>query len=205
VTPCLILIRHGEVESAWKKICYGAMDVPLSESGMESSTRLADRIVADFNPRYVFHSGLHRTKFLASEIASRSTNRPELIVDTRLQERYYGDWQGKSWDEVFGSDPDHFHDLIEQPETYRPPRGETTSEMQSRITSWLRHVEYLTSDCQSWPIVAITHSGPIAAACGHLLKLHARDWGPWTLSNLQAVMFDHLGIDGPVSPRKVHA
>jgi len=197
--PYLILIRHGEVEIEWKKICYGAMDVPLSETGIENSIRLAEQLCIEFQPRYIFHSGLQRTKFLASQIARCSLGNPEPIEDTRLQERDYGDWQGKSWDEVFASDPDHFHDLIEKPETYRPPQGETTSEMQARIVTWLHQIASLANNPQSSPIIAVTHSGPIAAACGHLLNLHARHWSPWTIRNLHYVAIDKMTCNALIS------
>ena len=199
--PSLILIRHGEVEPAWKSICYGAMDVPLSEFGIQASIRVADQACRAFQPRLVIHSGLRRTEFLASEISKRCLADCNLMEDARLRERNYGDWQGKTWDEVYASDPEHFHDLIEKPETYRPPHGETTYELQQRMAAWLVQIAATSRDGIQAPIIAITHSGPIAAACGHLLNLHAMDWSPWTIRCLQAVFVDQLSCDQPTQCR----
>ena len=192
MTPSLILIRHGEVEPAWKSICYGAMDVPLSEFGIQESIRVADQVCREFQPRLVIHSGLRRTEFLASEISKRCLADCGVIEDVRLRERNYGEWQGKTWDEVYASDPEHFHDLIGKPETYRPPHGETTNELQRRMAAWLEQIAATSRDGIRAPIIAITHSGPIAAACGQLLNLHAMEWSPWTIRCLQAVFVDQL-------------
>ncbi|MCG8652772.1 MAG: histidine phosphatase family protein [Pirellulales bacterium] len=184
----LLLIRHGEVQSHWKNICYGAMDVPLSQVGLQRSIQLANQLARQVRATKIFHSGLSRTHRLAEEIAARQASEIELIEDKRLQERNYGDWQGKSWDETYASDPNHFHDLIEKPETYRPPGGETTAEMQRRGAEWFSQQLETTGADKPERIIAVSHSGPIAALAGHLLSLHARDWGPWMIGNLEMVV-----------------
>jgi broad specificity phosphatase PhoE len=144
-------------------------------------------MVVSSPPQAVFHSGLSRTRFLADEIACRAGREVRVIQDTRLRERDYGDWQGQSWQDAYHSDPKHFHDLIQKPETYRPPGGESTAEMQSRAAGWLRQTAEQPPTSRSGPIIAITHSGPIAAIAGHLLNLHATEWEPWTIGTLEAI------------------
>ena len=116
----LILIRHAEVEQQWQKICYGALDVPLSEQGIIASRLCAERLEASEAPTFVFHSGLTRTKILAHFIAERFCG-ATLTADERLRERNYGQWQGQSWDDAYASDPEHFQNLVDRPDTYRPP------------------------------------------------------------------------------------
>lgn len=195
----ILLIRHAEVDSAWKGICYGSLDVPLSPRGMSDSRDFAEAIHAwlqentsatsAFVPTLVVHSGLTRTASLAEAIVSRIG--PEkvwsqsAIADERLKERNYGRWQGESWDSAYNSDPEHFHDLVDQPDTYRPPAGETTTEMQRRIVSWYEDIPKQFPGCR---IIAVSHSGPIAALAGHLLKLPANRWTPWIISNLESIV-----------------
>jgi broad specificity phosphatase PhoE len=175
------LIRHAEVAVPWKGICYGGMDVPLSPSGIEASRDLVANWPA--RPEHVVHSGLTRTRVLANMFVDRFPGLT-MIEDDRLRERDYGSWEGKTWNEIFDSDPEHFHDLIEQPDTYRPPGGETTSEMQARITNWyFEHREQF----HEGSMIAISHSGPIAALCGAILELPANQWSPWTIANLQRI------------------
>ena len=118
-------------------------------------------------------------------LAEACGGRVPVIADARLRERHYGQWQGRSWDEAYASDPDNFIGLIEAPDTYRPPGGETTSEMQQRIVQW--YEQCLPRHRSTGPTIAISHSGPIAALVGHLQCLHARDWQPWTIGNLESV------------------
>lgn len=179
----VILIRHAEVDPKWKPICYGAMDVPLSAEGFFACAGLAGAVSNDLQPTAIYHSGLMRTKHLADLIGGFFAT-VSVTSDHRLRERNYGDWQGKTWDNVFQSDPDRFHDLIEDPDHYRPPGGETTTELQARVVEWFDDLCQIPSPST---IIAVSHSGPIAALAGHCLGLHARLWEPWTIGNLQAV------------------
>ncbi len=183
------LIRHAEVEAVWKKICYGQMDVPLSTPGRFASQTFAELLPREEKPIVVFHSGLSRTRVLADAIAARWSPTIPVRSDARLLERNYGQWQGKSWDEIFAADPEHFHDLVEHPETYRPASGETTTEMQQRMVEWYQSLNSYQHDgpAPSPLILAISHSGPIAALAGYVYGAHARDWQPWMVGYLEAL------------------
>lgn len=179
----VVLIRHAEVEPAWKSICYGALDVPLSAPGIQASRCCAEQIDARVAPARIYHSGLGRTEQLAGLIAERFPG-VSLVSDPRLRERNYGRWQGLTWDAAYGSDPEHFHDLIDQPDTYRPPDGETTSEMQRRVVQWYQEI---TASPFYGRIIAVSHSGPIAALAGHLVGAAANQWQPWMLRYLESI------------------
>jgi broad specificity phosphatase PhoE len=185
----VILIRHAEVMHDWKSRCYGAMDVPLSQAGILASQQRADELALGPAPVRILHSGLQRTQRLAAMIGEHFPATPIIEVPA-LRERDYGGWQGKNWDEVYASDPD-FHNVIHQPDTYRPPGGETTREMQVRVVSWFESL--LSPESSDWlvsgPIIAISHSGPMAALAGHCLELHATEWGPWMVRYLDALHF----------------
>ncbi|TWU15287.1 histidine phosphatase family protein [Allorhodopirellula heiligendammensis] len=177
------LIRHGEVEPQWKSICYGAMDVPLSPAGQAAGQTLAAAIGQQSRADFVFHSGLSRTASLAKMIAVHFPS-ARVIEDDRLRERDYGDWQGATWDRVYHSDPENFNGLVDDPDNYRPPGGETTTEMQSRVVQWfgdLGRIDHATK------VIAVSHSGPIAALAGYCHNLHASEWQPWMLKNLEAI------------------
>jgi len=202
--PEVILIRHAEVALDWKLRCYGAMDIPLSAAGVVQSQQLADEFATKSPPIRIFHSGLQRTKCLASMLGEHFPTVP-IIESTALRERDYGWWQGKSWDEVYASDP-NFHDVIHQPKTYRPAGGETTYEMQQRVVAWFESlwldpfcIPDDPTDMGSGPVIAISHSGPMAALAGHCLELPATEWGPWMVKHLEALHFhkqpDSLKVD----------
>jgi broad specificity phosphatase PhoE len=179
----VVLIRHAEVEPKWKGICYGSMDVSLSKAGIDASHLL----VASWSvrPRFIVHSGLKRTKMLAEMFMDRFPSL-SLFEDQRLRERNFGQWEGRSWDAIFETNPD-FHDLVHQPDTYRPPDGETTTEVQERAVEAFESLGFLddgqVESCLG-PILAISHSGPIAGLAGHFLELPPSEWTPWMVGYL---------------------
>ncbi len=177
-----ILVRHGAISSQWKGICYGCQDVPLCDRWMAESDTLV-RQLASLRPTAVFHSGLSRSSWLAERIRACGNQQDttcEILEDIRLRERDFGEWEGKTWDEVYASDPDNFHGLIDKPDTYRPPGGETTTELQRRVVQWHEDCNQRDSLVPR-TVIAITHSGPIAALAGHLLSLSPEHWSPWML------------------------
>ena len=198
----ILLIRHAEVSACWKGICYGAMDVSLSDAGRAASDQLAEKLFHSCKPRVVYHSGLSRTRYLANQIAVLGEGKIAVHEDARLLERNYGLWQGLTWDAIYASDPDHFHDLIQKPDSYRPPEGETTSEMQRRMIDWLNDQQ-----SNNYPIVVISHSGPIAAIVGYLQRRHATEWDSFMTRNLEVVYLQRYGkeyepwrVDRRISP-----
>jgi len=136
-------------------------------------------------PRASHHRGqapFPKTQILTSRVISSNQYTEQLPIreEHRLRERNFGDWEGKSWDAAYASDPDNFHGLIDKPDTYRPPGGETTTELQCRVVQWFE--DFVAQDLGSAStVIAVTHSGPIAALVGHLLHLAPRDWSPWLL------------------------
>jgi broad specificity phosphatase PhoE len=168
-------------------------DAPLSWNGISESRMFAERFLMKWGSEVVanspqahlivFYSGLQRTETLANALVE-TFGFEKALVDTRLRERNYGQWQGKSWDDAYNSDPEHFHDLVDRPDTYRPPDGETTTEMQQRIVSWYEEISTRFTGAE---IVAVSHSGPIAALAGHILHLAANQWSPWIIGNLESI------------------
>ncbi len=196
----VILIRHAEVAARWKSICYGAMDVELSEAGHESCRSVAEQWSKRPHPYRIYHSGLQRTETLARMIGRHFPSVP-IISDERLRERNYGQWQGKTWDEVYEADP-NFHNLIHHPDDYRPPAGETTTEMQTRVVNWF-HAVSRAGDNET--IVAISHSGPIAALAGFCLAIPATNWDPWMVKYLDALYFIPHAINGDTTVTRAAA
>ncbi len=98
----LILIRHGQ--SVWnaKNLFTGWIDVELSEKG-EAEAKRAGELLKDAGlyPAICYTSYLKRAIHTA-QIALRELNWEHIDVlrSWKLNERHYGDWQGKNKDEV---------------------------------------------------------------------------------------------------------
>jgi broad specificity phosphatase PhoE len=163
----LILVRHAEVAARYHGVCYGQSDIELSSTGVEQSESLAGQL-AELDPAVVIHSGLKRTQLLAEFLANR-TGAPLNRCDA-IRERNFGDWELQSWDEIYKNTDGDIDRMVTEPESFRPPAGETTFEMRDRVVQWFQSLP------QSSLVVAITHGGPIAALCGYLEGLPVEDW-----------------------------
>jgi 2,3-bisphosphoglycerate-dependent phosphoglycerate mutase len=97
MTSTLILVRHGE--STWNSLNLftGWVDVPLSEKGQREAARAGELLKErDLLPD-ILHTSLLRRAIATAQIALDVADRHWIPVkrDWRLNERHYGDLQGK--------------------------------------------------------------------------------------------------------------
>ena len=137
----LILVRHPK-PLCEKGICYGRLDLECEpEALLEAVQKLAILAPASHT------SPARRARELATRLG------PQLIVDDRLQELDFGDWEGRRWQDLGREAIDAWHRGL--PDS-APPNGETLTAMAERCASWLKSLQPSES-----PILAITHAGPI--------------------------------------------
>ena len=167
----IYLVRHTAVASHWVGRCYGQSDVGLSREGRVAARALAMRIVA-LQPRRLIASPLRRARYLAG-VVRREGCALDLVVEPRLAECHFGDWEGLSWDAIYAATGDAMMGMLAEPATFRPGKsGETTYEVRDRAMAWLREVETKSDGVT----VAICHGGPIAAILGTLQDRPVVDW-----------------------------
>jgi broad specificity phosphatase PhoE len=85
-------IRHGETDWNVERRLQGSSDIPLNAKGREQA-HLAAQNTADLPIEIIVSSPLSRALETA-EIINTNFN-VELIVDDRLAEKHYGDFEGK--------------------------------------------------------------------------------------------------------------
>lgn len=160
----LILVRHPPIDPDWKGRCYGQSDVALADDDV---TCLVETL-ASCSPTIVWHSGLIRTHRVAASLTTKTG--AEIREDPRLRERHFGEWEGRTWDDIYAETGSAMNGMVEQPATWKPPGGETTFQLRDRIVAW--HNEIDTSERH----IAITHGGPIAAFIGTLRNVSPSEW-----------------------------
>lgn len=163
----LILVRHARVADCYRGICYGRSDVPLGPEGIEESARLAE-IMSGLPIRHLITSGAARARALAERIAERTGL--TMTIEPALLERDFGAWEMRSWDAIYQEVGDALSGLIHEPETFRPPGGETTGELRDRVISWYERRP------RTGLTVVVAHGGPIAAIRGTLAGKAPVDW-----------------------------
>jgi len=167
MTPEVVFVRHARVADRYQGVCYGRSDVPLGPEGVEESRRLAERL-SRLPIRHLVSSGAARTRVLAEQIAERTGL--EIVVEPALLERDFGTWELRTWEAIYEEVGDAMQGLIREPDTYRPPGGETTNELRDRALSW--YARRPTGGL----VVVVTHGGPIAAIRGSLAGKRPVDW-----------------------------
>lgn len=146
----LYFVRHVQpaIEAG---TCYGQLDVPLPTGYKDVHQKIAMEIgIVD----KVYTSPLQRCRLLAQTLSD------EFIIDERLKELNFGDWEGLKWDAIDRAAMDHWgtHYIITG-----PPGGESLQQLTQRLETFLQELPKLNR------IVIVTHAGVIRAA-RHLLE-----------------------------------
>lgn len=135
----LILIRHGQSEYNLKNIFTGWLDVALTEKGVEEA-RAAGRQLKKLGvkPALAYTSALQRAqKTLTLVLEELGLDMP-ITKDEALNERHYGDLQGKNKAETaaeFGEDQVH---IWRRSFDVPPPNGESLKDTAARTLPYFR-------------------------------------------------------------------
>lgn len=154
----LHLIRHPRPDVA-AGVCYGQSDVGLAECAATVAARLRPLLPE----RFALHaSPLARARLLAAELG-------QPILDDRLKEMHFGDWELRPYSELGAAVDDWVHD----PLGFCAPGGESGQVMAARVLQWL---EALLDTKPDRPVVVVAHGGPLRTIAGHLLGLLPERW-----------------------------
>lgn len=144
------LLRHGETEGGARY--WGGIDVALSSTGW----RQMRSAVAGRSWDLIVSSPVRRCAAFADALAQ------ELGVccrkEANLREMTFGEWEGRSAEEVMQTDSERLRRFWSDPSAYTPPGGEPLVQLYSRVmAAWQR----IVTDQDTGRVLIVTHSGPI--------------------------------------------
>ncbi|WP_052329707.1 histidine phosphatase family protein [Thermicanus aegyptius] len=151
-----IWVRHGRTAANVMKRYIGHLDEPLDEVGVDQADRLAEAF-RDFPITRIYSSDLRRAQATASAIAQVHQQNP--ILTPALRELNFGDWEGKSYEEIAHSDALLLSRWLANPCEIAPPNGERLEELGARFDRWLR--SELGQMQEEGTYLFVTHGGPI--------------------------------------------
>ena len=98
MTYTLVLLRHGESEWNALNLFTGWVDVPLSQKGRDEAVRGGELLAQEGVLPDVVHTSLLRRAIMTANLALDAADRHWIPVKRswRLNERHYGDLQGKN-------------------------------------------------------------------------------------------------------------
>lgn len=165
MTARLILLRHGRTGLSGRYV--GSTDVPLSEEGRRQIMGLRPAFAA---------MGIDSLMTSPMRRCTESLDLLELDLPRRLdhdlREIDFGRWEGRTFAEIEGMDPELVRQWMQGGHEFRFPQGEGMAEFAARIEA-LRN-RLLAMDDQT--LLLVTHGGVIRALICALLGLPLKNY-----------------------------
>lgn len=152
----VVFIRHSSL-AVPRGVCYGFSNIDVSHNFSIEADNL-QRNLTGFVPDLVVSSPLQRCVKLA---VCTFDIEPEINLD--LKEVNYGDWEGKTWEEinVKGDNLWMYANVNNQ-----PPNGESFADLLKRV---VKQVEVILNRPEE-KIAVVCHGGVIRSVLSHLLN-----------------------------------
>ena len=167
----LLLVRHGETTWNAENRVQGQTDSPLSDLGIAQARCLAERL-KDESIHAAYSSDLSRAVETGRIIAE--PHGLEVARCSELREADYGDWTGRTMDEVRANWPDDYHNHLHDPANARIPGGESALELMARVHSFAKE----TAERHIAENVLIAgHGGSVRGILCGILDCVGRLWG----------------------------
>lgn len=126
------IVRHTSVQLDGNTTCYGNTDVDV-RSTFEEEAAVTKRTLEGLSFDGVYSSPLQRAYKLACYCGY-----PDAILDDRLREMNFGDWEERDWVDILptleGSEGDFFDRFLTEP----VPGGESLQDQYERVVDFLR-------------------------------------------------------------------
>jgi alpha-ribazole phosphatase len=151
----LCLLRHPEPEASARGRCYGALDVALSPDGIRQAHAVANAL-ANETFAAIYTSPRQRCSQAAEILAVGRHCTMETVP--ALRELDFGEFEGRSYDEIAAIYPDVYQQWMERPTETQFPGGETFREMYARV---IATTQELRSRHAGESIALVTHGGVI--------------------------------------------
>jgi alpha-ribazole phosphatase len=160
------LIRHGEPVGGRAYRGHN-IDDPLSDKGWQ---QMRDAVGNHCPWTHIISSPLLRCKAFAGELASR--HGLPLSIDDRLREVGFGEWEGKTPDELMQQRLTEYNAFYADPVHNRPPGAEDLDTFIERVTA---AYQQLAEQHVRQHVLVVAHAGVIRAVIAHVL--HAKPLG----------------------------
>ena len=150
------ILRHTRA-AVKEGTCYGQSDVPLASTFEDEAKKLKKKLQTNFDA--VYTSPSQRCAKLAAILAET-----DYIVDHRLMEMDFGNWENKQWEDLSGQILDTWmKDFV----NIKAENGESLVDLNERVVSFLD--DLLKSRYEK--VLVISHSGVIRCIMAYILEI----------------------------------
>lgn len=174
----LILARHGETAWNARHIFQGRTDLPLNENGKVQAQAIAQQL-RPLTIDQLISSDLLRASQTAEIIAASHTAHPQIMLDERLREISFGQWEGLDENRINEVLPGEMNSWRSDPD-FVPSGGESASQAMERVNTLLAE---LREGMDGKTIVLVSHGGILQALICRAMDIKPRFWWPFHLYN----------------------
>ncbi|MFC1697953.1 histidine phosphatase family protein [Nanoarchaeota archaeon] len=161
----LTIVRHGETNENVEGIFHGHFEATLSEDGLEQIDLLAKRLRLQYFNK-IYSSDLDRAKKTAQRLKIHHPTAPISYLD-KLREKYCGEWEGKTMDELGLNDPKYVNKPWPEPKD-----GETIDQIMLRAKEFYDHLKKTHEDDN---ILVVAHGGFNTALIANIMDISFMD------------------------------
>lgn len=153
----IFLVRHGITDWNQQGKIQGHLDPVLNKIGVQQANQ-AKITLQNINIDEIYSSDSLRA-FQTAEIIDE-VQEATIHPDKRLRERFYGDWQGLTWDEIRVLYPEKVAKMKLDPINTNPTAGESLKEVFVRVESFFQD-KILKEKGSPKSITIVSHNTPI--------------------------------------------
>ena len=159
------MVRHGKTPSTGKLLPGRAKGLHLSDTGIQEALVVAERLSKIKKVAAIYASPLERARETAAPIAKAL--KQKVIINKGLLECDFGDWTGEELAKLMKLP--EWSNVQRAPSTFRFPKGESFTEMQTRMVSTL---DDLRKKHSGGVVICVSHADPSKAAVAHAMGTH---------------------------------
>jgi len=160
----IYLLRHGKTNWNDERRIQGQIDVSLNNIGL-AQAQTTKKYFDNINLNAVYTSTLQRA-IDTTEIVTRM--KYPIIKLSDLNERNFGDWQTRLWNEIYEEIPNLKERWKIEGIKFTPKNGESLESLISRSQN--RFVQIINSHSSDENILISCHGGPLKSIIGYVLK-----------------------------------
>jgi len=166
MTTYIDVIRHGEPVGGRRYRGY-SVDDPLTEKGW---TQMRSAVPESPKWQHIISSPLKRCLQFSEELAN-NLQIPFTVVDN-VKEIGFGEWEGKTPEDILAQDSEALNHFYEDPVNNRPEGAEPLDTFSERV--WNAYLDILNTH-KDKHILIVAHAGVARAITANILKMSLDD------------------------------
>lgn len=177
----IFLINHPEVYNP-NQVCFGQSELPLAENFTADFTWISDNLPSLNNENSACFSSPFRR---STKLAGFLNNNDDYIVDKRLSDVNFGNWEMMEWSEINTIQLSKWEDDFVN---YKIPRGESLSQVFDRVNQFYQEILLLKKE----NILVVTHATIIKCFLCNVMGLSLQNVLDFEISNssISRINFD---------------